>query len=138
MNTQKCFLTVLVVLTVASGGCGSKTAVESASAPPETFAAISSPSGKSVDTASAGSLRGSVLFQGAVPPPKELPVRGNPECAVFHAVGSVLSEDLLSQGGKLQNVFIYVKEGLEGYSFAPPSEPVIMNNEKCLYVPHVT
>ena len=65
-------------------------------------------------------------------------MRGNPECAVFHAGGSVLSEDLLSQGGKLQNVFIYVKEGLEGYSFAPPSEPVIMNNEKCLYVPHVT
>ena len=38
----------------------------------------------------------------------------------------------------MQNVFVYVKEGLEGYSFTAPTEPVTIENKTCVYVPHVT
>ena len=39
--------------------------------------------------------------------------------------------------GKLANVFIYVKQGLEKFSFGPPTEPAVLDQKKCRYVPHV-
>src|SRR5204863_5937259 len=79
---------------------------------------------------------GKVSYAGTVPAPRELPVKGNPECAVFHAM-PLYSEELLVKDGALKNAFVYVKEGLEGYSFPVPSDPVLVENKACMYVPHV-
>ena len=94
--------------------------------------------GLSVDAATAGVLKGKILFEGAAPEPKQLSVKGNPECAVLHAGGTIASEELLAKDGLLQNVFVYVKEGLENYSFTAPSTPVTIENKTCMYVPHVS
>ena len=117
-------------------GCGSKE-----EAKPETPAAQETAATgtikKTLDLSSTGSLKGRVLFEGDAPAPKKIPVQGNPECAVLHPGGAVVSEEMLVQNGGLQNVFVYVKEGLEAYSFDTPKEPVTIINSKCVYSPHV-
>lgn len=125
-------------------GCGPK---EEA---PITFAPSQETSGmtvKSVDPATVSVLKGKVRFGGEAAAPKKIPVKGNPECSVFHADGEVESEELLvtppPEGGEvkdgaLQNVFVYVKEGLEDISFETPSEAVTVSNKKCVYAPHVS
>jgi plastocyanin len=65
-----------------------------------------------------------------------LPIGGNPECAALHP-GSVTDPVVLVKDGRLQNVFVFVKTGLENYNFDCPSTPVVMSNEKCLYTPRV-
>jgi hypothetical protein len=60
----------------------------------------------------------------------------DPVCLSLHKE-PVTSEEVLVADGKLQNVFVYVKEGLEKYSFTPPAEPAKINQEGCHYGPHV-
>jgi plastocyanin len=91
----------------------------------------------SVDPATAATVKGRVSFEGEAPALRDLSVGGNPECAVFHPGGKIKSEELLIRGGFVQNVFVYVKEGLEGRVFGVPPRPVVIENKNCVYVPHV-
>lgn len=97
-----------------------------------------------VDPSQSATLKGRVLFEGPPPMPAMIPIRGNPECAAFHADGSVRSEELLVKDGALQNVFVYIKGGLDdrrGVLNTPhpsPTEPVTIENKNCTYVPHVS
>jgi plastocyanin len=102
-----------------------------------TTEAISAEIKPAVDSASAATLSGKVFFGGTVPALEKLSIGGNPECAVFHPGGGVPSEELLVKNGALQNVFVYIKEGLEGRSFPVPSQAATIDNKNCVYVPHV-
>ena len=120
-------------------GCGQKSEevkppVESATSVTATNAVNS----QAIDPAMSATVKGKVFFQGAVPPVQEISVRGNPECAVFHQDGKVKSEELVVNDGALQNVFVYIKEGLEGRSFPVPATSVTIENKNCVYVPHVS
>ena len=44
---------------------------------------------------------------------------------------------LLGENNTLQNVFVYVKDGLGRQSFPVPSAPVVIDQQKCRYVPRV-
>jgi hypothetical protein len=44
---------------------------------------------------------------------------------------------VVNENGTLRNVFVYVKSGLEGKTFAVPGDPVELDQEGCLYKPHV-
>lgn len=90
-----------------------------------------------IDPKNVSIIKGKVLFKGETPKLKELPISGNPECKVFHP-SKVLSEEVMVKDGALQNVFIYVKDGLENYEFEAPKEAVKVDQVKCIYVPHVT
>ena len=92
---------------------------------------------KTLDLTQAGTIQGKIAFDGEVPAAQPISVRGNPECAAMHAGGSVPSEELLIQDEGIQNAFVYIKEGLQGYQFETPKSPATVNNIKCLYVPHV-
>lgn len=82
----------------------------------------------------ASAITGQVLFEGKAPPATPLAVASFPECAMAHPKG-VLSEDVLVKDGKLQNVFVYVKEGAK--NFPPPTGPVTLDQKGCVYNPHV-
>lgn len=129
---KKVLWLLLGVLAICAAGCGKK----EEAAPQEPISSVS-PNQKVLDLSEAGSLKGIVRFEGIVPESKPIPVRGNPECAAMHAGGSIPSEELLVTNGVLQNAFVYVKEGLEGYGFDTPAETVTVSNRKCVYVPHV-
>ena len=47
------------------------------------------------------------------------------------------SEAVVVNNGKLANVFVYVKEGLPTGQSTPPSQPVVLDQQKCRYVPRV-
>jgi len=83
-----------------------------------------------------GRIAGTVLFEGIPPEPQPINMRSDPVCRSLNGE-PVYLEEVLVADGKLQNVFVYIKEGLEHLSFSPPPEPVVLTQSKCRYEPHV-
>src|SRR5688572_29953873 len=82
------------------------------------------------DPATLKTVKGRVLFTGTVPTPRRLPISGA-DCAA-HAE-EVFDEEVLSRNGRLQNAFVYVKEGLDSsWVFDWPRTPVVIANEGCV------
>jgi hypothetical protein len=89
-----------------------------------------------LDRSQTGTITGSVRFVGEPPPQTELRLGGDAACAAQHT-GPVLAGDVLVRDGRLQNAFVYLKDGLGDRRFAVPSEPVTIDQRGCLYVPRV-
>jgi plastocyanin len=52
--------------------------------------------------------------------------------------GPTLSEVVLvGPGNGLQNVFVYVKDGLGDRTFPAPQTPIVLDQKGCKYMPHV-
>jgi hypothetical protein len=52
--------------------------------------------------------------------------------------GAAVSERLqVGPGNGLQNVFVYIKDGLGTRRYAVPTTPVTLDQKGCLYIPHV-
>jgi len=92
---------------------------------------------KRVDASKAGTVAGRVVIDGAVPENPPIKLTSDPYCARVHPTGATLESFVVANGG-LENVFVYVKDGLSGYYFEVPTEPVKLDQAKCRYVPHVT
>lgn len=93
--------------------------------------------GKTVDAATAGALTGKALFEGAPPAVDPLKMASDPACATA-AGPNAMNDDVLVKDGALQNVFVYVKSGLDAaYSFDVPTTPVELDQRACRYVPRV-
>jgi hypothetical protein len=89
-----------------------------------------------LDHESTGRITGTVTFQGAPPPMRTIALGSDPGCASGHA-GPVLTGDALVHDGRVENAFVYVKEGLGDRTFATPDTPVTIDQAGCLYRPHV-
>jgi plastocyanin len=73
-----------------------------------------------------------------VPKAKAIAMDADPVCAGKHTSGPVYPESLVVKAdGSLKNVFVYVSKGLEGKTFPTPSEPVVLDQDGCMYKPHV-
>jgi len=82
------------------------------------------------------SVTGVATFKGTVPPRIKIITSVDPACAQLHPDG-ILSEDLLvSKSGGVQNVFVYVKRGLNGLTY-PPGPAARLIQKGCQYHPHV-
>src|SRR5438309_1184474 len=89
-----------------------------------------------LDPSTAGTITGTVTFAGPPPAMKPVALGGDPQCAIQHQ-GPVLAGDALVHDGKVENAFVYVKDGLGARTFAVPETPVTINQAGCLYQPHV-
>ena len=89
-----------------------------------------------LDLATTGVIRGRISYQGAVPRARRVPMGGFAECSSAHPSGAVY-DDLMVKNERLQNVFVYIKEGLENRVFAIPSNPVTIDQVGCLYRPRI-
>ncbi len=119
----------MVALVLLSGtlACGGSTPA----APP-------APSIPIVDPATAGSVTVTVNFEGPAPATVMMRLDGDPKCVAENGAGERADESiLLGNGQALQNVFIYVKDGLSGHAFPIPTEPVVLDQDKCRYAPRV-
>jgi len=116
-----------LALLVACGGGGEEGEEESSETPAEAAPAV--------DTANAGGVKGVVNYSG---PDGDTPIAMNadPNCLALHST-PVDTGKYLVKDGKLGNVFVYVKTGLEGKTFPAPTEKKVINQEGCLYHPHV-
>ena len=83
-------------------------------------------------------LQGAVTLKGPPPLPKMIKqIEGDQGCFALHK-DLPLREDLLAdKDGGVRWAFVYVKKGLEGKTFAPPKEALMLDQKGCLYIPHV-
>ncbi len=134
MNKQKIFWLLAVVAIVLLVGCGGKKG-EVSEQPAETPAeAPPTP----IDQATVATITGKVLFQGAKPKLKSIMMDQDPVCVQKHSASPAHVEDgEVNSNGTLPNVFVYVKEGAEKYTFATPTEQVVLDQNGCMYKPHV-
>lgn len=113
-------LAALVVL-VACGGDG----------PPEQTAPPTP-----LDLSTVGTIDVTVSYAGPVPPLRQVNMASTPACAAAHK-DPVYDDRLLVQNGRLANAFVWIRRGLEDRVFARPTDPVVMDQRGCLYVPRV-
>jgi plastocyanin len=88
-----------------------------------------------VDPATAGSISGVVHFSGKAPERIKIDMSADPACAM--SGGENLTEQYVVKNGRLANVFVYVKSGIQPWSAPAGAAPVVMDQKGCRYVPHV-
>lgn len=93
--------------------------------------------GTPVDSTTAGSIAVEVIYDGSIPVAKPVDMRSVPQCAKAHAE-PVFEQPILVKDGKLANVVVWLKSGLEGWVFSTPKDPVVINQVGCIYEPRVT
>lgn len=93
-----------------------------------------------VDPATAGTITGKVVYVDNKPARKKVMMDEDPLCARLHSE-PVYDEPFLVGGNgpqyTLGNVFVYIKQGLEDKTFAPPDEPVVIEQKGCWFGPRV-
>lgn len=113
---------------IFSAACGGSAPAPVAQTPP--------PDARRVDASKAGIVSGRVTYEGAVPASVPAKLDSDPACARDHPNGLKLDTVLVANGG-LDNVFVYVKDGLGNYYFDTPTEAVTLDQKGCNYSPHV-
>lgn len=125
---------VASVAMVGCGGGGDTGGGEPATSAPAESAA---PAASAVDPATAGTLTGSATLEGEAPEQQAIQMGADPVCARLHPTPVSTQFVVANADGALANVFVYVKSGLESYSFPTPSEAVLLDQQGCTYHPHV-
>ena len=87
-----------------------------------------------VDAATAGNIAGRISFEGPAPKPAPVRMDSDPNCANPGATDEAV---VVGANGGLQNVFVYVKDGLGDLRFPVPARAAVMDQQGCRYMPHV-
>jgi len=85
----------------------------------------------------AGTISGSIKFTGTAPENEILSMNADPTCVAAHKEPVRAETVIVNSNGTLKNVFVYVKEGLEGKTFPAPANTVTIDQQGCQYHPHV-
>lgn len=127
----------LLALSVACGSSDDEADDEDNSNGTETAAAV-----PYKVTGNEGSVTGTINFTGAAPAVKPISMDADPACASSNP--NAHAEDAVVNDGKLQNVFVYVKDGktadgksITGLSFDAPAPKATLDQHGCQYHPHV-
>jgi plastocyanin len=121
----------MVALVVSlSVNCGKKEETAEEEAPTEVTTTVYEPTGDE------GTITGKVVFEGTAPARKKIDMNTEASCAAKHP-GGAFFEDVVINDGALQNVFVYVKSGLGDKAFATSSQPIQLDQNGCMYIPHV-
>ncbi len=106
-----------------------------------TLVALSFACFASGDAVAGATVSGTIKLElpgGKKPGRKKIQMAADPVCAGKHPDAPARSEVVVAEDdGGLHNVFVYVKKGLEGRKFDTPSEPAVLDQQGCIYVPHV-
>jgi plastocyanin len=94
------------------------------------------PNAKVVDESKAGSVSGRVTIEGPVPANPPIKMSADPYCMRENPNGATFENFVVDNGG-LENVFVYVKDGIGSYYFEVPTTPVKLDQKGCHYSPHV-
>jgi plastocyanin len=89
-------------------------------------------------TTTGATVRGVVHFEGKAPLAKPINMAADPVCAKQHSSPVTAQEIIADSKGDLENVIVFVSEGLGDRTFDPPSQPAVVEQKGCMYTPHVT
>jgi len=90
-----------------------------------------------VDLSTAGSINGTVAFEGTAPEPQAIDMSEEPTCAEKYEGQPMVYPVVVNENGTLSDVFVYVRSGLPDVDFPTPQEPVVLDQAGCRYTPHV-
>jgi plastocyanin len=120
-----CVALSMAVIGAACGGASEESTAAKTAAP------VTNP----VDPATASAITGVVTLQGTPPPNRPINMSSDPYCMKLGA--ATTSVLVVSDNSGLENVFVYVKDGLGSLKFPVPSSPVVLDQKGCTYNPHV-
>jgi hypothetical protein len=124
--TRYCsIVTVFALIGCGGAGEGGEDASESPSAD----------AGPAIDPAQAATISGTVNYGGQAEV-EQIDMSAEPDCAAKHS-GGATRKIVDVNGGKLRNVFVYVKEGLPQRSWPAGGDAPVLDQEGCEYRPHV-
>ena len=135
-----CVLSLTVFAGCGGGGGGGGEQAGKGSAPAATpVPPPATPEGSSGAAGGAPvTLTGKVNLAGAAPKGTPIKMAADPVCVQKHADMPAVSQEVVANdAGMLQYVFVYVKTGLEGQTFETPTTPVTLDQNGCMYSPHV-
>jgi len=132
----------VALLTLGQSGCREQS--PKTSAPTRTPTPVAQPLASfEPDPATVGRIAGRVLIEGRLPRSARsaiVDMDGDPLCDALHP--APLREEIVPtrkapDGMRLGQVFVYLRDGLEGKRFAPPTEPVTIEQKGCWFAPRI-
>jgi len=115
----------------ACGGGGSETATKSETGGTAATTTAAAPK------ASTATIKGTVKYDGAPVTNPKIKMGADPYCEENNATPVYDQSTVVGPNGELENVFVYVKTGLEGQTFPTPATPVVFDQHNCTYHPHI-
>jgi plastocyanin len=91
----------------------------------------------SVNAAGESVVKGTVKFSGTAPKATRIDMSDDPKCAKLHPGGASVATIVTDAKGGLDDVVVYIAEGVPQQNFDPPSQPVTLQQKGCLYEPRV-
>jgi plastocyanin len=93
---------------------------------------------QSVSAAGEGKITGTIKLDGTAPHQKPIDMSKEPSCAAQHSTPITTEAVMTGANGALENVVVYISEGLSGAAASAVStQPLEINQKGCQYVPHV-
>src|SRR5688572_20653623 len=137
MRIHSRFLAVALAGSVAVAACGGGNSGTTTSESAEPAAPAAPPAPTPNATADGpGVITGKISYEGEAPGRQVIRMGADPNC--MPAGGRALSEvTIVGDQGGLENVFVYVKDGLGDKIYARPTAPIVLDQVGCMYLPHV-
>ena len=82
-------------------------------------------------------VKGSVKLEGALPTPTRINMSADAVCARQHSTAALNEDIVADKNGDLQNVVVFVADGLGDRTFDVPAEAAVIQQKGCVYEPHV-
>ena len=82
-------------------------------------------------------ISGTITFAGTAPTLRPVAMDADPDCASKHDAPVPNQVLWLGDGGTMGNVYVQVKSGLPEKQWPAPTEPAVIDQEGCIYHPHV-
>jgi len=86
---------------------------------------------------SGASVKGTVKFDGTAPKGTRIDMTQDPLCSKAHSTPATTEEVVVGPSGGVENVVVYVSDGLTSHDFQPPQQPAVLEQKGCQYKPHV-
>ncbi|MGA9939239.1 MAG: carboxypeptidase regulatory-like domain-containing protein [Candidatus Acidiferrales bacterium] len=128
MKIRPSVLAFAIILGFAITGC-SKKDNEDSSAPPEPTAVV--------DPATAGAITGTVTFEGTPPKFHAIDMSAEAACVQENPKPVVPPIVVLGPHDALADTVVYIKSGLGAYRYDTPTDPAVLDQKGCMYVPRV-
>jgi plastocyanin len=124
----------VMVLAISLNSCNRK--AETSTPSDDDIPATNSVS-RPVDAATAGSVTGIIKFEGVPRKMRVINMAAVPNCKKGHPSPAMTEDVVLGDNGTLQNVVVYMKGDFSQYSFDAAKSPITMDQNGCVYNPHV-
>ncbi|HEV2176486.1 MAG TPA: carboxypeptidase regulatory-like domain-containing protein [Terriglobia bacterium] len=134
MNKTRLIAMTILVAALFLAGCSKKESTETSS---EESSSMPAAAATPIDQSTVGEVTGKIMFQGTKPKLAVIHMDQDPVCVSKHSEPVHVEDGEVNDDGTLPNVFVYVKEGAEKYTFATPTDAVTLDQNGCMYKPHV-